>query len=85
MLGGLGINNMCPLNQTFMLKLGWSLLYNPNPLWATIMKHKYYPKTPFLYSKTKLKNSWVWKSVSKGISLLKDVLQWSLHEGHVKF
>lgn len=39
--GGLGIRSAWQANSTFLTKLGWRMLVEPESLWSRVLRHKY--------------------------------------------
>jgi hypothetical protein len=55
-----------------LAKQGWRLLTDPNSLCARVLKAKYYPDYVVLHAKPIAGVSYTWRSILKGIELLKD-------------
>jgi hypothetical protein len=55
-----------------LAKQGWRLLTDPSSLCARVLKAKYYSDTDVLQAKPKDGMSYTWKSILKGVKLLKE-------------
>jgi hypothetical protein len=69
--GGLGYKDLYAFNLAMLAKQGWRLLTKPGSLCARVMKAKYYPDTSVLQAEYQAGISYAWRSVLKGINLLK--------------
>jgi ribonuclease HI len=69
--GGLGFKDLHAFNLAMLAKQGWRLLTNPESLSAKVMKAKYYPNSSLLQAEEMSGISYAWRSILKGIELLK--------------
>lgn len=60
---------------------GWRLLTQPGTLCARVMQAKYYPDGRLLKTKVKDGISYIWRSILKGLELLKEGLIWRIEDG----
>lgn len=62
--GGLGIKNLVKHNETFIMKLCWKLLNDPNALWVRVLTSKYQTVTSSTLCLRKGKSaSTTWRSI----------------------
>jgi hypothetical protein len=71
-VGGLGYKDLHSFNIAMLAKQGWRLLTDPNSLCARVLKAKYFPSTNVLHAEPKEGMSYTWRSILKGIELLKE-------------
>ena len=69
--GGLGYKDLYAFNLAMLAKQGWRLLTNQNSLCARVMKAKYYPNCSVLEAEAKDGISYAWRSILKGVDLLR--------------
>lgn len=74
--GGLGFRDLHLFNIAMLARQAWRLLTNPGTLCARVLKAKYYPHTDVLHSSAKDGISYSWRSILKGVELLKEGLIW---------
>ena len=72
--GGLGYKELHTFSLAMLAKQGWRLLTDPNSLCARILRARYYPEGDVLSAKPKPGISYAWRSILKGITVLKDGL-----------
>jgi hypothetical protein len=72
--GGLGFRDAYAFNIAMLAKQSWRLLHNPNSLCATVLKAKYYKNRDLLHSKPCDGMSYTWRSILKGMELLKGII-----------
>lgn len=62
--GGLGFRSLRMLNQAYFLKLGWSMMKDPNTLWVRLLRMKYNCGPSVISQvKTSPKASHIWKGI----------------------
>ena len=64
-----------------LARQGWRLLTQPGTLCARVMQAKYYPDGRLLKKKVKDGISYIWRSILKGLELLKEGLIWRIEDG----
>ena len=69
--GGLGYKDLHAFNLAMLAKQRWRLLTKPDSLCARVMKARYFPNTSVLQAEYQNGISYAWRSVLKGINLLK--------------
>jgi hypothetical protein len=69
--GGLGYKDLYAFNLAMLAKQGWRLLTKPESLCARVLKARYYPNFSVLQAECQNGISYAWRSVLKGIELLK--------------
>ena len=69
--GGLGFRSLKEFNKALLAKQVWRLLKNPNSLWATILKARYFPNSSSLEATTGGNASWGWLSLLEGPEVIK--------------
>jgi hypothetical protein len=72
--GGLGYKDLHSFNMAMLAKQGWRLLTDPTSLCARVLKAKYFPNSDVLHARPKEGMSYTWRSILKGIELLKEGL-----------
>jgi hypothetical protein len=70
--GGLGYKDLHSFNLAMLAKQAWRLLTDPSSLCARVLKAKYFPDTGVLQAEPKEGMSYTWRSILKGIQLLKE-------------
>lgn len=71
-LGGLGYKDLYSFNLAMLAKQAWRLLTDPSSLCARVLKAKYYLDTDVLQANPKVGMSYSWRSILKGVQLLKE-------------
>jgi hypothetical protein len=74
--GGLGFCDLYVL-----AKQAWRLLENPNSLCGRVLKARYFPNNSVLEATPTPGISYTWRSIVKGINLLKEGLVWRVGDG----
>jgi len=64
-----------------LAKQGWRLIQNPDSLCAKILKAKYYREGQVLYAKPRTGMSYTWRSILRGLELLKKGVVWRVGNG----
>jgi hypothetical protein len=60
---------------------GWRILQDPNSLCARVLKAKYFPNGNILEAEASPGISYTWRSILKGVALLKEGLIWRVGDG----
>jgi hypothetical protein len=79
--GGLGFRDLYGFNLAMLARQGWRMLTNPNSLCARVLKARYYPSTSILEAKATVGISYSWRSILKGVNLMKEGLVWRIGDG----
>jgi hypothetical protein len=79
--GGLGFRDLYGFNMAMLARQGWRMLMNPDSLCARVLKACYFPTTSILEATPAAGISYTWRSILKGISLLKEGLIWRIGDG----
>ncbi|CAN6570663.1 unnamed protein product [Malus baccata var. baccata] len=61
--GGLGLRCFTEFNNALLAKQCWRLLSEPNSLWASVIKGRYFPNCSFFDAKRGGRASWAWSSL----------------------
>lgn len=72
--GGLGYKELHTFNMSMLAKQGWRLLTDPDSLCARVMRARYYPDADMLGAESKPGISYAWRSILRGIQVLKEGL-----------
>jgi hypothetical protein len=81
--GGLGFRDLYGFNMAMLARQGWRMLTNPESLCARVLKAKYFPNTSILEAKPIGGISYAWRSILKGIKLMKEGLIWRIGNGEL--
>jgi hypothetical protein len=79
--GGLGFRDAYAFNIAMLAKQSWRLLWNPNSLCAKILKAKYFRDGDVLGAQPREGMSYTWRSILKGLELLKKGVIWRVGNG----
>jgi hypothetical protein len=79
--GGLGFRDLYGFNMAMLARQGWRMLTNPDSLCARVLKARYFPNTSMLEATASAGISYSWRSILKGIALLKEGLFWRIGDG----
>jgi hypothetical protein len=71
--GGLGFRDIYAFNIAMLMKQAWHLWCNPDSLCAQVLKAKYYANSEVLEAKPKAGMSYCWRSILRGLELIKKV------------
>lgn len=74
--GGLGFRELIAFNKALLAKQVWRLLQNPNSLLAIILKQKYFKYYSVLDAKVSHNPSFLWRSLTTSIALVKEGMCW---------
>ncbi|CAN0915013.1 Uncharacterized mitochondrial protein AtMg00310 [Linum grandiflorum] len=64
--GGLGFRSFKEFNLSFLAKLGWKIIQQPQAMWVRVLKALYFPRTDFIQAGRHWRPSWVWSSIMAG-------------------
>ena len=79
--GGLGFRDLHAFNLAMLAKQAWRLLQNPTSLCAQVLSARYYPDCSMLQASPRSGISYVWRSILKGVELLKKGIIWRVGSG----
>jgi hypothetical protein len=79
--GGLGFKDIHTFNMAMLAKQGWRLIHNPDSLCAQVLRPKYFPQGDILKASQKPNMSYTWRSILKGIDVLKAGIVWRVGNG----
>ncbi|KAL0011421.1 hypothetical protein SO802_006529 [Lithocarpus litseifolius] len=81
--GGMGFRNLQAFNLAMLTKQGWRLLSNPDSLCAKVLKARYYPNGDVLNSKVGSNPSYTWRSIVKGLEVIRKGTRWRVGYGRL--
>jgi hypothetical protein len=79
--GGLEFRDIHVFNMAMLAKQGWRLLHYPDSLCARVLKAKYYPGSEVLSACPSGNMSYTWRSILKGLDILKKGIIWRIGDG----
>jgi hypothetical protein len=79
--GGLGFRDLYTFNLAMLAKQGWRLIQAPDSLCARVLRAKYFPDGNLLMARPETGMSYVWRSILKGIEVLKGGIIWGIGDG----
>jgi hypothetical protein len=79
--GGLGFRDIHIFNMAMLAKQGWRLIHNPESLCARVLRAKYYPEGDILRAAPGRNMSYTWRSILKGVDVLKTGIVWRIGDG----
>lgn len=79
--GGLGFRDIHHFNLAMLAKQGWRLLRDPDSLCARVLKAKYFPDTSVLEARQRSGMSYAWRSILRGIDIVKKGMIWRVGDG----
>jgi hypothetical protein len=79
--GGLGFRDLYGFNIAMLACQGWRMLTNTESLCARVLKVRYFPNTSILEAVPTGGISYSWRSILKGVALLKEGLVWRIGDG----
>src|SRR6266540_2085416 len=79
--GGLGFRDLHIFNLAMLARQGWRLLHNPHSLCAAVLKAKYFPACSLLEATPQRGMSYSWRSIMRGVELLKEGIVWRVGSG----
>ncbi|KAM0844529.1 hypothetical protein ACQ4PT_056984 [Festuca glaucescens] len=80
--GGLGFRDIYEFNLAMLARQGWRLLQAPNSLCAKVLKALYFADGDVLSAGPVPRMSYVWRSILKGIQVLKLGIIWRVGDGN---
>lgn len=79
--GRLGFRDLHLFNIAMLARQAWRLLIKPDTLCGQVLKAKYFPEGNVLQAILKDEISYTWRSILKGVELLKDGIIWRVGNG----
>lgn len=79
--GGLGFRNLHYFNLAMLARQAWRILQNPCSLCTQVLAAKYFPDGSILEAKPMKGISYSWRSILKGVQLLKKGIIWRVGNG----
>ena len=79
--GGLGFRDLYLFNQAMLSRQAWRLLTCPETLCAQVLKAKYFPNISMLRCTARDGISYSWRSILRGVELLKEGIIWRIGNG----
>ena len=77
----MGFKDLHIFNMAMLARQGWRLLQNPDSLCCSVLKALYYPNGSILDAVPKPGISYSWRSILRGVELLKDGVIWRVGSG----
>ncbi|KAK1682721.1 hypothetical protein QYE76_043569 [Lolium multiflorum] len=79
--GGLGFRDLHSFNMAMLARQGWRIIQAPDSLCSRVLRAKYFPNGNILTAVDVPGMSYVWRSILKGMQLLKEGLIWRVGDG----
>ncbi|KAK5775933.1 hypothetical protein PVK06_043889 [Gossypium arboreum] len=79
--GGLGLRHLEDHNTSFMIKMGFNIVYNINALWVQVIRSKYGILSSLPDNVSMGRCSILWRSIAKVWPLIYENLLWSVGDG----
>ncbi|CAN1153486.1 Putative ribonuclease H protein At1g65750, partial [Linum perenne] len=79
--GGLGFRCFKEFNLSFLAKLAWKIIQQPEALWVRLLKALYFPNEDFITVPKRIRSSWIWSSIMKGRDSLIQGIRRSIGNG----
>jgi hypothetical protein len=79
--GRLGFRDLYSFNITMLARQCWRLIQAPESLCARVLRAKYFPDGNLLEAKPMVGMSYVWRSILKGLDVLKEGMIWRIGDG----
>jgi hypothetical protein len=79
--GGLGFRDIHTFNMAMLAKQGWRLIHKPDSLCACVLRTKYFPDGDLLKASSASNMSYTWRSILKGVEVLKKGIVWRIGDG----
>ena len=77
----MGFKDLHIFNMAMLARQGWRLLQNPDSLCCIVLKAMYYPDCSILEAVPKPGISYSWRSILRGVELLKNGIVWRVGSG----
>jgi hypothetical protein len=79
--GGMGFRDLHMFNLAMLARQSWRLLQNPDSLCCVVLKALYFPESSILEAAPKQGMSYTWRSILRGLDLLKEGVVWRVGSG----
>ena len=79
--GGLGFRDLHAINLPMLARQAWRLIQNPASLCAQVLSARYYSDGSVLQARPRSGISYTWRSILKGVDLLKKGIIWRVGSG----
>lgn len=79
--GRLGFRDIHTFNLAMLAKQGWRLLQNPDSLCAQVLRAKHFQAGNVLEAKSCSGASYTWRSIQKGLQVLRNCMIWRIGNG----
>ena len=79
--GGLGFRNLHFFNLAMLARQAWRILQNPHSLCSQVLAARYFPNGSMLEATPVAGISYTWRSILKGMQLLKKGIIWRVGNG----
>jgi hypothetical protein len=79
--GGLGFRDLHIFNMGMLARQSWRLVQDPESLVGRVLRAKYFPGGSILDASITAGVSYTWRSILKGVALLKEGLVWRVGDG----
>jgi len=79
--GGLGFRDIYTFNLAMLAKQSWRFMQNPDSLCARVLGAKYFPDGNILAAGIRRNMSYTWRSILKGLEVLKRGVIWRVGDG----
>jgi hypothetical protein len=79
--GGLDFRDIQTFNLAMLAKKAWRLIKSPNSLCARVLKAKYFKQGSVLNAVSSQGMSYTWRSILKGVQVLKNGIIWRVGNG----
>ncbi|XP_026451593.1 uncharacterized protein LOC113351901 [Papaver somniferum] len=80
--GGLGIKNPHKFNIALLTKLSSRVIIEKEQLWVKLLEAKYFDKGNPMEPTRNYELSWIWKSIQKGLNIIKGNYTWQVKNGN---
>jgi hypothetical protein len=79
--GGMGFRDLHMFNLAMLARQSWRLLHNPDSLSCIVLKAVYFPNMSILEATPTPGMSYTWRSILRGLDLLKEGVVWRVGLG----
>nr|XP_045088296.1 uncharacterized protein LOC123496932 [Aegilops tauschii subsp. strangulata] len=79
--GGMGFGDLYSFNLAMLARQAWKIIQHPSSLCAKVLSAKYFPGKSILEATPRKGISYTWRSILKGLQLLKRGIIWRVGNG----